>query len=105
MIRAKEPFIPVERQETIRQQIIKLIECNPLSAREISIAVRIPEMEVYGELDHIRKKAHRSENSLMVTPAQCKKCLFIFKKRDRLKKPGRCPMCHSESISKPLFSL
>jgi hypothetical protein len=33
------------------------------------------------------------------------KCGFIFRKRDRLKKPGRCPVCHGEHIQDPLFSI
>jgi hypothetical protein len=41
----------------------------------------------------------------MVIPAACKKCNFVFRKRDRLKKPGRCPLCHGESIDDPLFHI
>jgi predicted Zn-ribbon and HTH transcriptional regulator len=27
----------------------------------------------------------------------------VFRKRDRLKAPGRCPVCKGESISDPSF--
>ncbi|MBA3060962.1 MAG: transcriptional regulator, partial [Nitrospirae bacterium] len=36
-------------------------------------------------------------------PAECAKCSFVFRKRERLKKPGKCPICRSEFIQEPLF--
>jgi hypothetical protein len=40
-----------------------------------------------------------------VTPAECRKCGFVFQKREKLKKPGKCPICRSESIEEPLFGI
>jgi len=101
----KEPFIPSERQETIRQKMIVILRGQTLSAREISGIVKISEKEVYEHLAHIQRGIRNSSHPLTVTPAECKKCGFIFKKRERLKKPGKCPLCYSESITEPLFSL
>jgi predicted Zn-ribbon and HTH transcriptional regulator len=101
----KEPFVPVERQETIRQKIISILECQTLSARDISSDVMVSEKEVYEHLEHIQKTLNKREHSLIITPAECKKCGFLFRKRDRLKKPGKCPVCRSEFIQEPLFSI
>lgn len=105
----KEPFVPLERLETIRQKIVSLLEGQTLSIRDISIMARISEKEAYEHLEHIQKgkgKGKRKDNhSLIVTPAECKRCGFVFRKRERLKKPGKCPVCHSESIREPLFSM
>ncbi len=101
----KKPFIPAERQETIRQKIISVLEGQPLSAKGISAGVRASEKEVYGHLEHIQRTINKREHNLIVTPAECKKCGFVFRKRERLKKPGKCPVCHSELIQEPLFSI
>ncbi len=104
-MREKKPPVPAEKQETARQQIMSVLKGRPLSARDISAEVRISEKEVYGHLEHIQRSIDRGRCRLAVTPAECKKCGFVFKKRDRLRKPGKCPVCRSESITKPLFSI
>jgi predicted Zn-ribbon and HTH transcriptional regulator len=101
----KEPFVPVERKETIRKKIISLLEDKNLSAKEISAYVMAPEKEVYEHLEHIQRTINRKENNFINTPAACKKCGFVFRKRDRLKKPGKCPVCRNEQILEPLFSI
>ncbi|RLF80089.1 transcriptional regulator, partial [Thermococci archaeon] len=40
---------------------------------------------------------------LLIQPAQCKKCGFIFKPEIRI--PGRCPKCKSEWIEEPRFKI
>ncbi len=101
--RPKEPFVPVERQETIRQKIISLLDGKTLSAKDISVEVGVSEKEVYGHLEHIQRTMNTVKHNFVITPAECKKCRFVFRKRDRLKKPGKCPVCRSELIEEPLF--
>jgi predicted Zn-ribbon and HTH transcriptional regulator len=103
--KSTEPLIPVERQETIRREIISVLVGKTLSAKDISADVRVSEKEIYEHLEHIQRTISKSEHNFIVTPAECKKCGFIFRKRDRLKKPGRCPVCRGESIQEPLFSI
>ncbi len=101
-----KPCIPVERKETIRQTILGILEVMVLSAKEISTQVAITEKEVYEHLEHIRKTATGKKGyKLKVYPPVCKKCGFEFIKRDKLRKPGKCPVCRSESIKEPLFSI
>ncbi|MEE9614701.1 MAG: transcriptional regulator [Thermodesulfobacteriota bacterium] len=95
---------PPERHETIRREITSLIEDGPLSAKDISGLVGVREKEVYDHLEHIRK-ARKLFSIFRHTPAECVKCGFVFKKRERLKPPGRCPMCRGEAIEPPLFSI
>ena len=104
-MKKKEPFVPAERHETVRREIVEILRGQILSAKDISAAARIPEKEVYDHLEHIQRSLIKQEYHLAVTPAECKKCGFIFKKREKLKKPGRCPVCRGESIEEPLFSL
>ncbi len=101
----KEAFIPVDREETVRQAIISVLRGQVMSAREISGEVRISEKEVLTNLLNIQKTLGKGKSHLVVTPAECKKCGFVFKKRERLKKPGKCPICRGEMIKEPLFSI
>jgi predicted Zn-ribbon and HTH transcriptional regulator len=93
-----------EADDTVRHEIAVVLAGGPVSARDISGRVGIPEKDVYGHLEHIRETIHRSGARLDVIPAECVKCGFVFSKRERLTKPGRCPVCRSESIHAPLFS-
>jgi predicted Zn-ribbon and HTH transcriptional regulator len=103
--RPKEPPVPPERTDTVRHEIISVLEGRTASAREISASVGIPEKEVYDHLEHIHKTMGKRSRHLVVTSAQCLKCGFVFKKREKLTKPGRCPVCHGELIEEPLFSI
>jgi len=91
----------VEQHETVRHAIIALLEKNELTAREISEQTGIGEKDVYDHLEHIQ--LHRQNLHLAMTPAVCHKCGFVFRKRERLKKPGRCPVCRGEFIDPPSF--
>ena len=89
----------------MRHGMMELLRWEPLSARDISGALHIPEKEVYGHLEHIRRSIHGSGQTLEITPAECRSCGFLFAKRDRLTSPGRCPVCRSEAVYEPLFAL
>jgi len=104
-IKPKEPFVPQEKHDTIRQEIISVLVKQTLSAREISAEVGISEKEVVDHLGHIRIAIRKSRERLKIIPAECKKCGFGFKKRERLTKPGKCPICRSQQIQEPLFSI
>lgn len=102
---AKKVSEPVERHETIRQYIIALLQGYTISAKELSGFLKIPEKDIYDHLEHIRKTMNKGGYHLVVNPAKCTKCSFIFRKRGKLAKPGKCPICHCCQIIPPLFSI
>jgi predicted Zn-ribbon and HTH transcriptional regulator len=102
---AKEPVVPPNMHETFRREIVAALEQGERSAKDLSVEVSTTEKEVYRHLEHIRKTMSATGRRLAVTPAECKKCGFVFSKRERLKKPGKCPICRGESIHEPLFSI
>lgn len=91
-------------KETVRQKIVAAIRGETLSAREISTTVRASEKEVYNHLSHIQKTV-KGKLAFIVSPAECRKCGFCFAKRTKLTRPGKCPLCRSETISGPFFSV
>ena len=92
--------IPQERTETVRQEIIRLLDGQTFSVGGISKEVRQSEKEVAEHLDQIGRSG-----LLTIIPAECNGCGFVFKKRKRPSKPGKCPVCRSTHISQPLFTL
>lgn len=105
VMKPKKPFIPPEKQDTLRHEIIAIISAETLSAHDLSARIHIPEKAVYEHLEHIRTALRTGGRRLQVTPPVCRKCGFVFRKRERLKKPGRCPVCQGEQIDSPLFHL
>ncbi|MCX8111145.1 MAG: hypothetical protein N3D15_07845 [Syntrophorhabdaceae bacterium] len=101
----KMPVPPHERHDTIRKNIISLLEEYTLTAREISHYIRIPEKDVASHLEHIKKTLNRGEERLIIESARCETCNFVFKKRDRLTNPARCPLCRGRLINPMLFSI
>jgi len=103
-VKAKEGNLPV-RSESTRETIAQHLRQAPLTARELSERVRIPEREVAGHLDHLARSARARGEELVVTPARCLGCDFVFEGRDRLTKPGKCPKCRATRIAPPMFAL
>ena len=100
--RPKQPSIPADRRDTLRREISSLLREQSLTALEISERVGVSEKEVLAHLEHIKVALH---GELVKVPALCMGCGFSFRKRERLKGPGRCPVCRSERITEPHFSI
>jgi len=101
----RKPVVPRTAQETTRHAIMALLGEGSVSAKDISVAVHLPEKEVYPHLEHIRRSLHATGAVLEITPAECRNCGFVFAKRDRMTSPGKCPVCRNEAINDPLFSI
>jgi len=96
----KTAKIPEERRLTIRQEILQLLAAGALSVGELSRAIGKSEKELYDHLEHLlRAKA------LAIIPAECLHCGYLFEKRQKVKKPGRCPRCRETHVSSPLFGV
>ena len=99
------PKPPRERNQTLRQAIVKHLEEGPCTTRDLSQLIGIREKEVVPHLEHIQKSLRASGRKLIVQPAQCLSCNFVFKNRKRLSKPSACPQCRNQQIDPPVFSL
>ena len=94
-----------QRKQTIRQEIIRLLERDPMTAREISQAVGIMEKDVAHHLESIDKTVKQRKQKLHVSPFSCRDCGFEFKSRRKLKKPGKCPACRDGRIEPAVFQI
>ena len=91
--------------QTIRQQIIELLLKEEMSGRELSQTVGVREKEVYEHLRHIARSVNSRRQKLVIIPARCLECDYVFKDRRRYTPPGRCPRCKDEHIQNPTYRI
>jgi predicted Zn-ribbon and HTH transcriptional regulator len=90
---------------TRRENIMELLEQseNPLTAQDICDILDVRKRGIiYEDLEHIAKSVKRRKKQLLIRPASCGSCNFIFKTRS-VKKPSKCPKCKSEWIIPPAY--
>jgi predicted Zn-ribbon and HTH transcriptional regulator len=87
---------------TLRQTLALILSHGERSAFGLAEELMLSQAEVESHLKHL-KKSHK--NRLKMRPAQCGSCGYVFKKRNRLDAPGRCPRCKAERVEGPWFRL
>ncbi|MGW8312512.1 MAG: ArsR family transcriptional regulator [Desulfuromonadales bacterium] len=100
-----EPPSPPVRLQSQRRRLLRFLSTEPMSARELSHAAGLSERDVYDHLQHLRKTLRKQACQLIVSPAACLDCHYTFRKRERLTRPGKCPICRSTHLSEPHFCL
>lgn len=98
-MKTREP-IPPPRRETLRQELVKLLDDREIAVSGLSKLVGRPEREI---LDHLEQL--QSAGRLKIVPAVCGGCGYRFKAREKARKPSKCPNCKGTFIQEPLFSL
>lgn len=96
---------PPERALSDRERLQQQLSAEPLSVRSLSQSAGLAERDVLDHLQHLQKSMKIKRRRLVVTPAACLDCAFTFHKRERLARPGKCPVCRSTRISEPLFAV
>lgn len=94
-------------EQTRRQKILALLEEGDQSFEGLRFQLRVPHHLLEEDLHHATRTAHRNGDRLVVTPASCESCGFVFKDRGtrHFQTPTRCPKCKSERIADALFRL
>ena len=91
--------------KTIRQQMIDILQANPMDRRDLSQELMISEKDVDGHLPHVAKSVAAQGMIWKVTPAHCESCHYTFKDRKRFTRPGKCPRCKASRIQGPWFQV
>lgn len=89
---------PVERNITVRQEILAVLEEGECNASDLSKMVRLTEKDIYAHLDELSKSGR-----VETVPAACNGCGYRFEERRKARKPGKCPQCKSTRIDPPRF--
>jgi predicted Zn-ribbon and HTH transcriptional regulator len=97
--------IPPERPATIPSLLRAALREEPKTARELSRELGLSEREVLHHLEHLKRSLREDGAKLVVNPPACLACGFGFRKRERLDRPSRCPVCRNERLSSARFSV
>jgi hypothetical protein len=89
--------------QTIRQKIIDLLSRQEMGVRQLSGQVGIQEKEVIEHLCHIARSLAVKGKKLTIRSAECLLCGYVFEKRQRFTRPGRCPRCKKSHLQSPGF--
>jgi predicted Zn-ribbon and HTH transcriptional regulator len=91
-------------KRTRRQQIVERLAANEWEfddlRHEFGLTVKVLEED----LNHIERSVRAAGQRLIVRPARCEVCDFLFKST-ALHPPGRCPSCRDRRIIGPWFSI
>jgi predicted Zn-ribbon and HTH transcriptional regulator len=93
-----------DKLQTPRQALKTLLLEQDRSVRELSQLLSLSEKDILTHLEHIAQAPGQGCQFVLI-PARCRQCGFVFKKRDRLTTPSRCPLCRQTAIARPRYAL
>jgi hypothetical protein len=89
---------------TFRRDLVKMLSAQPRSASSIARELGLDRRDVEDELHHAIRSARAAGHTIVVEPAKCKQCGFVFGE-DRLAKPGKCPECKGTRLFEAQISI
>lgn len=101
----KPPAPAPARSATPRAALHEALLGAPKTSKDLSARAGLSEKEIPTHLEHLDKSLKAKGERLVVQPAECLACGFVFKDRHRFTAPGSCPKCQSERISPPAFHI
>ena len=85
---------------TVRKQLLDLLTDAPRSVSSLALELGLSRRDVEDDLRHLIKSARAAGHRIIVVPARCRACGFLFDE-DKLAKPGKCPSCRQSRIFEP----
>ena len=74
-----------------------MLTVEPRSVSSLARALGLTRGDAEEELRHALRSARAAGHAIVVEPAQCKACGFVFGD-EKLSKPGKCPSCHGTRL-------
>lgn len=87
-------------RKTKRERLIELLEKGEFDVEQLASFLDVPVRQVVSDLPHVAKS---TKGRFEMIPPECAGCGFIFRGRDKIKRPSRCPECRDERIEGPWF--
>ena len=89
---------------TTRERIADRLREEALAATALAAAFELSTSTVIDHVEHIARSLDERDEQLLVAPPTCADCGFDGFD-DRLNEPSRCPECHSENVTAPVFRI
>ena len=83
-----------------RKDLLELLSVEPRSVSRIAREMGLTRSDVEDDLRHMIRSARTAGHTVVVIPAECRKCGFVFSE-EKLSKPGKCPQCRGSRIFEP----
>ncbi|MFO0652166.1 MAG: transcriptional regulator [Polyangiales bacterium] len=100
------PARAVTPRDALREALLTTRDTGATaSARELASAAGLTEKDVIHHLEHLARSLPHEALKLVVEPATCLACEYVFRDRDRLTAPSACPECRSERVAPPSFKV
>ena len=87
---------------THRRQLLELVSGEPRTLSSLARELGLDKRGIEDDLRHMIRSARAAGHAVVVEPARCRQCGFVFDE-DRLTKPGTCPSCRGSRIFEPLI--
>ena len=94
-----------ERAASVRDVIREALAGRPLSARDISQRAGVSEKDVAEHLEHLQRSLRAKGGRLVIKPAECLACGYVFRDRSRLKDPATCPKCQASHLAASTYRI
>ncbi len=85
---------------TRRQEIIAILTEQKITLQELANKYKVEMADLAEDIVHIR---FSFKDKFRMHPAICNYCGFVYREREKVKKPTKCPKCKHEDIVPPLF--
>lgn len=83
---------------TKREEITSYLQAYPRTAKELAALLGMKITEVISHLEHVKRSTGKQ---FQINPAQCSQCDFVFRKREKLNTPSKCPQCKGQRVEGP----
>lgn len=87
-----------------RKALGELLFNHPMTVYDIARLVAGGTRDVERDVRHLMLTLKHSDCHVVVHPARCRKCGFVFS-CDHLHKPGKCPRCKGTWIAEPMVEV
>jgi predicted Zn-ribbon and HTH transcriptional regulator len=82
---------------TTRRSILELLTTEPRSVSSLARALGLTRADAEEDLRHVIRSARAAGHRIIVEPACCRACGFVFSE-EKLSKPGKCPSCRGTRL-------
>lgn len=90
-------------EKTLRQKLTELLSSQEMSVSQLARNLEVKFSEIDLALQHVEKSIRPKK--IMITPARCKECGFVFRERKKFAPPSRCPKCKSKWLTEATFRI
>jgi predicted Zn-ribbon and HTH transcriptional regulator len=97
-------FVPTTETMAYRRDLLAMLTAGPRTASSLARELGLRRGDMEAELRHIIRSIEASGHVVVVDPARCKACGFVFDER-KLTKPSKCPACKASRLFEPLLRI